>query len=207
MTTKFTRIAILIIIGMATTFSKCQKGILGCANTVYSFQIGMRVYPDNSTVQIGDTIWFELDIPTNFTDIVSDKTINYSGAKNLGTIVGFVNYSIVNNPISAANSFYTILVKGTKVDNPQTDQIREYLFDEQNGRYLFKLGIVTKETGIYGIGVGNAQNVYRASDKCAKAFFNIILQDTHQHYYLNPNINSSNSDTTKPSGTYYFKVY
>lgn len=106
----------------------------------------------------------------------------------------------------SAGSFSTYLLEGTKIENPHVDQIREYLFSEVNGRYVFKLGIIPKRRGTFGVGVGNAQNVYRASDKCTKAFFSIILKDTEHHYYLNPNINSSNTDTTQPSGTFYFKV-
>lgn len=162
----------------------------------------MKIYPDNSNFQINDTFWLELNIPTNFTDIVLGKTIDFRGAQNFGTIVGFVDYSKFNNPIAAADSFSTYLLEGTKVDNPQVDQIREYLFSEVNGSYVFKLGIIPKRKGTFGIGVGNSQNVYRTSDKCTKAFFNIILQNTLQHYKLNPNINSSNTDTTKPSGSY-----
>lgn len=206
MATKIYTVAILLLIVMTTTFSTCKKGGLGCANTVYNFQIAGKIDPDSDSIKIGDTLWISLNVPENFTDIFSNKIINYSGAKNLGTAVGFGNYSILNNPTPATNSFSIILVEGKKVDNPNTAQIREYLFEENNGRYIFKLGIVTKETGVFGIGLSNAQNVYRTSDNCTKAFFNIVLQDTHQHYYLNPNINSSNTDTTKPSGSYYFKV-
>jgi hypothetical protein len=207
MATKFYTFIILFTIVISTTFSTCKKGgDIGCANTIYNFQIGMMAYPDIDNIHIGDTIWFDLNVPTNFIDITSNTNIEYSGAKNLGTAMGFANYSILNNPIPAANSFSTILLEGTKVDNANTNQIREYLFKEENNRYLFKLAIIAKETGIFGIGPSSAQNVYRASDNCTKAFFNIILQNTHHHYYLNPNINSSNSDTTQPSGSYYFRV-
>lgn len=207
MATKDFTLAILLITAMATTFSTCKKGGLGCANTVYNFQIAGKIDPDLDSIKIGDTLWISLNEPENFTDISSQKIINYSGAKNLGTAIGFGNYSILNNPTPAANSFSTVLVAGKKVENPNTAQIREYLFEENNGRYIFKLGMVANEAGIFGIGLSNAQNVYRISDNCTKAFFSIILRDTHQHYYLNPNINSSNTDTTKPSGVYYFKVY
>ena len=72
--------------------------------------------------------------------------------------------------------------------------------------YVFKLGIVPQQSGIFGIGFSNANNVYRKSDKCTKANFQIILENTRHHYYLNPNINRSNFDTAKPNGSYYFKV-
>ena len=48
-------------------------------------------------------------------DISSQKIINYSGAKNLGPAIGFGNYSILNNPTPAANSFSTILITGKRL--------------------------------------------------------------------------------------------
>jgi hypothetical protein len=192
---------------MVSTLSTCKKGGLGCANTVYNFEIAGKIYPDKDSIHIGDTVWLELNIPTNFTDITSNQIVDYSGAENLGSAIGFGEYSVINNPAPAANSFLDVLVKGKKVDNPDIAQIREFLFEEQNNRYVFKLGIIPKEKGIFGTGFSNAQNVYRNSDKCTKAFFKINVENTRQHYYLNPNINSSNFDTTKPSGSYYFKVY
>lgn len=197
----------MLVVAFTTTFSTCKKGGLGCASTVYNFQIAAKIHPDLDSIHIGDTIWIELNTSTNLTDVTSNKIINFSEAENLGTAVGFGNYSILNNPVPSANSFSTILITGKKIDNPDTLQIREYLFEERNNEYIFKLGIVAKEMGVFGIGLSNAQNVYRSSDQCSKAFFNITLQDTHQHYYLNPNINSSNTDTSKPTGSYYFKVF
>ncbi|MBD3750709.1 MAG: hypothetical protein IE931_14575 [Sphingobacteriales bacterium] len=207
MATKIYTITILLIIVLTMTFSTCRKGGLGCANTVYNFQIAAKIRPNLDSIHIGDTIWIELNTSTNLTDVVSNKIINYSGAKNLGTLIGFGDYSILNNPVPSANNFTTILIKGKEINNPNKLQVREYLFEEQNDRYILKLGIIANKKGIFGIGLSNAQNVYRASDECSKAFFNIILQDTRQHYYLNPNINSSNTDTIKPTGSYYFKVY
>lgn len=188
-------------------FSTCKKGELGCANTVYNFQLFADVFPDKDSVHIGDTIWLEVNSTTMFRDINSNVVVDYSHAMNLGSAIGFGEYSIINNPIFAANSFRDILLTGSNVNNPNIEQIREYLFSEQNNRYVFKLGIVAQQPGIFGIGFSNARNVYRESDKCTKANFQIILENTRHHYYLNPNINSSNFDTTKTSGIYYFKVY
>lgn len=100
MTTKIYTVAGLMVISMTTIFSTCKKGGLGCANTVYNFQTGMKIYPDKSDFQINDMFWLELNIPTNFADIVSGKTIDFSGVQNFGTIVGFVDYSIFDNPIA-----------------------------------------------------------------------------------------------------------
>ncbi|MEP7229638.1 MAG: hypothetical protein ABI691_05270 [Ginsengibacter sp.] len=204
MATKIFVVAALFFIAITTTFSTCKKG--GCANTVYNFEIGVKAYPDRDSIHIGDTLWVEINAPTTFTDLVSNNDVNYAGAANLGSAIGFGEFIGRDSVRESANSFEYLLIKGYNVNNPFVSKIREYLFMEQNNFYLFKLGIIPKEKGIFGIGFSNAANVFRANDGCTKARFNIFFQNTHQHYFLNPNINSNSADTTKPSGSYYFAV-
>lgn len=192
---------------MGSTFSTCKKGGPACANTVYSFEMGARAYPDRDNIFMGDTLWIEINTPTSLTDIATNNVIDYGGAENLGSAIGFAQYSGKDTIIDAANFFDYYLIAGVQVNNPQVSKIREYLFVQRNNNYAFKLGIIPKQKGVFGIGFSNAANVYRNFDKCTKASFQLFFENTHQHYYLNPNIKGSNFDTTKPSGSYYFKVY
>jgi hypothetical protein len=206
MATKIHRVAILLFIAITTTFSTCKKGGLGCANAIYNFNLDIRAYPDYAEINVGDTIWLEITSPQDFTDLVSNVKINYANAANLGSAIGFGEFIGRDSVLNAANYFDYKLIDGIKVNNPFVSKIREYLFIENQNQYLFKLGIIPKQTGIFGIGLSNAANVYRKNDKCTKANFLINFNNTKQHYFLNPNINSSNTDTTKPSASYYFKV-
>ena len=206
MATKYFTIGILLCITIASIFSTCKEGGLGCANAVYSFELGIKANPDFDVIHLGDTIWLEINSPTTFTDIASNSMVNYSGASNLGSAIGFGQFIGKDTVKEVANLFDYKLLNGIPVNNTFVSKIREYLFVEQQNQYLFKLGIVPKQKGIFGIGVSNAANVYRKNDNCTKANFIINFVNTKQHYYLNPNINSSNTDTTKPSGSYYFKV-
>jgi hypothetical protein len=206
MATKIHRVAILLFIAITTTFSTCKKGGLGCANAIYNFNLDIRAYPDYAEINVGDTIWLEITSPHDFTDLVSNVKINYANAANLGSAIGFGEFIGRDSVLNAANYFDYKLIDGIKVNNPFVSKIREYLFIENQNQYLFKLGIIPKQTGIFGIGLSNAANVYRKNDKCTKANFLINFNNTKQHYFLNPNINSSNTDTTKPSASYYFKV-
>ena len=205
MATKTLTLAVLLIIALASIFNACKKQ--GCANTVYNFQIGVKAYPDIDNIHISDTVWFEINSSSTFTDLVSNNNVNYSNAVNLGSAIGFGEIIGKDSIRESANSFSYFLVNGINVINPFVSKIREYLFVEKNNSYLFKLGIIPKIKGVFGIGLSNAANVFRTNDKCTKASFKLFFQNTKQHYYLNPNINSSNFDTTKPSGSYYFKVY
>lgn len=183
----------------------CGKKGIGCANTTYDFEIGVKAYPNKASIHLGDTLWVEINAPTRLKDIATNTIVDYSGATNLGSAIGFGRI-ITNTVAASANSFNYNLITGVQVTNPNISQIREFLFVQSNNNYVFKLGIIPKEKGVFGIGFSNAANVYRGSDKCTKASFKIDFENTPQHYYLNPIINSSNSDTTKSSGSYYFKV-
>jgi hypothetical protein len=206
MVTKFSTVSLLLLITSATIFSTCKKKF-GCDETVYNFEICVKAYPDKDSIHIGDTIWIEANTATIFEDMPSGKMIDYSGAENLGSAIGFGQFLNRDSVIPAAGSFDYFLLKGVSVKNPNTTQIREYLFTEESNSYLFKLAVIPKQLGTYGIGVSNAANVYRKSDKCTKALFVINFCNTKQHFYLNPNITSLNTDTTKPNPSYYFKVY
>ncbi len=206
MATKFLSISLLLAVAMISTFSTCKKGITGCAETVYSFQMDIKAYPDIDSIHTGDTLWLEVNSPATLQDNISNRLVNYSGAENLGTAIGFGQFKNDSTTV-AANFFDYKLVLGIPINNPNINQIREYLFIQTNNNYAFKLGIVPKYKGTFSIGVSNAANVYRKSDNCTKASFVITFKDTKQHYYLNPFIKSSNIDTLNPSGSYYFKVY
>ncbi len=56
MATKIGRTLLLAIIAMSCMYSTCKKGIGGCADTVYSFELGIKAYPDKDSLQIGDTL-------------------------------------------------------------------------------------------------------------------------------------------------------
>lgn len=196
---------IMALIYVTTVYSTCRKTIFGCGEESRSFQINAKIYPDKDSIQIGDTMWLEVDAPTTLKDGFSGTMIDYSGAANLGTLIGFGECSIIGISKNAANFFDYYLVAGRKIDNRNPEQIRAYLFDEKNNHYVFKLGVITKQKGIYGVAFGNAANVYRNSDKCTKAGFTINLENPNHHYYLNPNFQSG----ALPAGgeNYYFKVY
>ena len=187
MRTKIFNGAVLIIINMAIFFINCTPKF-DCANTNYSFATNIKAYPDLDSIKVNDTIWLEYNTPTQLTDIVTNKIIDYSQAGNLGIGISYLELigGNFNDPgaIPAANFFDNILVIGTSVQNSQTDQVREFLFTETSGAYQFKMGIVPKKKGLFSIGIGDAANVYRKNDACTKAFFSITFKDTNQHLYL-----------------------
>jgi hypothetical protein len=156
-------------------------------------------------VKVGDTIWFEINEPTTLEDGISRTMIDYSGAANLGSAVTFNRLSSTNEFTErAAGKFRILLNKGVQTRSIDSSFAIEYLFSEVNEHYLFKIGIIPKDTGTYGLIFSNAANVYRKNDQCTKASFSILFENTNQHYPLNP---FYTGDTTIRGGDYYFKVY
>ncbi|MEO9020948.1 MAG: hypothetical protein ABI237_13145 [Ginsengibacter sp.] len=212
MATKIYTITLLLFVAMATTFSTCKKGGLGCANTVYNFKVIASTYPDNDSISIGDTIWISADFPKTLLDLNSNSNVGFIGAANLGTALSFDIFTggSISNPGTkyAANNFNYLLFMGDSVSNPLAERIREYLFKEMDNSYDFKLAIIPKVVGTYAIAISDAANVYTRSDKCTKAAFEIDFANTHQHLYLYQN----NRPGYQISGyeemhMYCFKVY
>ncbi len=149
-TNRLVLIALILAVTIINPTCQCEKTV-GCAETVYSFEMGVRAYPDEDSVNLGDTIWFEISEPVTQVDIISGKTVDYSGAENLGSSLGFEKLDSNQFTIKAANYFDYILIKGKEIPSIDPELFKEYLFAEENRFYLFKLGIVPKESGIYGI--------------------------------------------------------
>lgn len=200
-----------LIISYLGIWASCNRNF-DCRGTIHSFEAFYRAYPDADSIRIKDTIWIELRTSTQLKDLTSGKIIDYSGAGNLGTAISYVEMTggDLLNPgvIPAANDFDNILINGSSVQPLRPEQLREFLFKEENGMYLFKVGIVPKRKGIFVIAPGNAANVYQKSNTCRKSNFKLTFKDTDQHLYLyeqkRPGYVLSDSDR---GHLYAFKVY
>ncbi|MEO6638535.1 MAG: hypothetical protein ABIN25_09670 [Ginsengibacter sp.] len=195
---------LIFLLFAMTLFSLQCKKRFGCADTVYNFEIGVKAYPDIDSITVGDTIWMEVNTSDVLKDVSTNKIIDYSKTENLGSVVSFQQLYNDSFNVKALKKFKQMLVKGQEaVSTMDPDLFKEYLFDDINGLYQFKLGIVPLDTGVFRILFSNAANVYRKSDRCAKASFTINFEKTNQHYYLYPEFQGSPNDK---SGIYYFKV-
>ncbi len=195
------QISLLFILAFFVQQSSCNKN---CVETTYNFELPVKAYPDKDTIKVGDTIWVEINSRTDFLDKSTNKTINYAGAANLGSAIGFSFRDTVNKKwVDAANDFKFSLLKGLNTNSSNINLYREYLFSEEAGYYVFKLGIMPQKKGLYSFLLSNSNNTYRQNDKCTKANFTIIFRNTNQHYYLSP---SYSGQTNLEGGDYYFIV-
>ncbi len=185
--------------------STCKKK-LDCRESVYSFEIGIKAYPDKDSINVGDTVWLEVNETTVLTDGQTGRSIDYRGAANLGSAIGFQALSSVSGQftVEAVQKFSFLLVQGVEVINRSPSLYKEYFFAEVNGRYIFKLGVIPRQSGVFSIVFSNAASVYQKNDNCTKANFTLNFKNTNQHYYLNPNFQGGPPPV---GGDYYFKVY
>ena len=195
---------IVLLLGLTIlSANTCKKS--DCAQSVYSFEAKAKILNAADSINIGDTIWLEINCPVSQLDQATGQTIQYSNAANLGTALGIGELVSPTAPVYAANDFKYILEKGFLLNNPNVAAIREYSFAENFSRYEMKLGIIPKRRGVFSIGLTNASNVYRNNDKCTKASYRIYYADTDQHLYFIRQIFG-----TEPDGgaraTYCFKV-
>lgn len=190
----------------------CGKLGRGCADTKFSFQTGIRAYPGLDSIHIGDTVWFEANVPTSLTDIKTNQLIDYSGAVNMGTYISldqFTGGSIADPGTTyAAGEFKLVLLTGNESNNKLPERIRSFLFIESGKQYSLKFGIVPQKKGIYIASIGNPSGVYRKSDACTKAGYNINFINTKQHLYLYQNNRPGYViQGLELTNTYSFKVY
>lgn len=200
MVIKLSTVTIVAFLYMVTVFATCRKD---CSRTDYSFEIAAKAYPDLDSIQVGDTVWVEINQPVSLKDLNTNTSISYSGAVNLGTNIGLQEIlGTTPQIINAATDFSFRIIYGTEVNSANSDLFKEYVFTESNNMFLFKLCIIPKRTGVFRINLGNAANVYRANDKCSKASFVFNFKNTNQHFYLYP----GGYSTPTGGSTYYFKV-
>lgn len=188
MATKVKIVIGLLIVHMLTCYTTCKRD---CYDQNFSFSITNKIYPDKDSIQVGDSIWVEIDVPTTLLELTGNKEVDYSGAVNLGSGIQFLKLGKGNvqtgNATPAAMAFETHLEVGTVVDNSQTPfakKTKEFLFVEMGGRYRFKAAFIAKEKGDFMIAPSDAAGVYRSQNRCDKAGFMNTIADTDQHLYM-----------------------
>jgi hypothetical protein len=77
--------------------------------------------------------------------------------------------------VAAANDFENIVLNGSSLQSLNPEQVREFLFKEENDMYLFKVGIVPRQKGLFLMGPGVASRVYQKNNSCRKSSFKLTL--------------------------------
>lgn len=173
----------LLFYSSCCIFANCNKN---CITASYSFKIGVRATPDFDSINIRDTIWLDINEPTTLMSLQSGNQINFSNATYLSAEIGFQEVLSATQFRNAANDFEFKLIAGSGITSTNPQLLKDYILLEQNGRYIFRLGVIPKTIGVYRLVFVNAANVFRNNSNCEKASFQFDFQNTNQHFYLYP---------------------
>lgn len=181
--------------------SSCYKN---CLNTTYQFELPVKAYPNIDSINIGDTLWFEINESVILKN--SDgNMVDYSGAENLGTVIDVQKIDSINKLfVESVNNFDYKVERGKEI--MRTNLYVEYAFSELNNRFFFKVAFIPKEKGIFRIGVGSSNNTFREGDKCSKAKFTINFKETNSHDYYIRLVNPNAPVNVLVTNNYFFKV-
>ncbi len=161
----------------------CKKLRIDCTQVKYDFILPVKAFPNKDLINIGDTIFLEINENVSFIDSKSGQTINFNGAENLGSALGFQKYDSVSKNWSDAVSLFSFyLIKGVELKVTSLDI--QYRFIEENGAYVFKLAVIPKQKGLQRLVFSNSNNTYQKTDKCTKANFTINFKETNHNRHL-----------------------
>ncbi len=189
----------IIAIAMAVAIiNGCSKP---CNEPDYSFSITESFSPEKDSINVGDTMWLVSETPVKMQDITTQARIDYSGAANFGSTLQVIDISKTQSTeIGAVDSFTYIKVIGDIFTDEKISptKVKQLSFNEINGMYKIKIGIIAQKKGAYILFVGNAANIYRTSSpKCGKASIEILNNNVNQHLFLYEDLYGSLSDFDK----------
>ena len=179
---------ILILMSFVSFVLSCGKG-KDCVGSSYAFTSDTYVYPVKEQVKVGDTIWFENEIGWQLKDLVTGQTVDYRDAENLSFMVSFLKLGKgdILNPggEDAQDLFGAVYKAGDSI--PYTSQlVKAFKFVRSSTNTFYqKVGFIVKAPGNFMLFIHNPSGVYRSSDKCTKASYNLPFSATiDKHLYL-----------------------
>ncbi len=198
------------LLGVVILNSGCPKP---CIDANYSFAVNLQITPDFDSIKVGDTVFLTSSFPTTLTDQASGQTFDYSKSTGIGNTLA-VSKLPQGDTIAAdaVFNFDYISINGRIYNDrniPRPDGVQQLTYEEINGNYFLKVGLIPKQRGIYILGLGDGlSNGRKKSRSCEKASFNVSINNTTQHFYFLTNWKPDIvlNDFGKKHG-YAFKVY
>ncbi len=179
---------LMIFIAFTVAIVLCSCPSKVCFDANYSFNVNSSIKPDLDSIHVGDTIYLLSSFPSTLKDQNSGQEINYTEATNIGSDLRIGRLEDGNPiPVDAVADFNYVSVNGRIYNDKNIaspNGIQQLSYQEINGMYLLKIGVIAKRQGIYALGVGNGLSTGRKGGRgCEKARFNVTLDNTAQHVY------------------------
>ena len=200
-------VALLVALSSGSIIS-CNKF---CQPDQHSFNGGLAsVVPNQDSIHVRDTLWFSCTLPLNYQYLRGGSdisTYNLSGATNVITDIHLTVPLGFNQQTGAIDSFLFVPGIGGIQTNPLAPHAAKTIsFIEQNGNYVFTVGIVALKKGIYFLVV---VDIYQAMKNCDKISVVITMHngDNHLHYLKDIYYGGGPIAPIDSTHGYCFKVY
>lgn len=200
---KCLKLPVLVIFPLAlVSVSSCKER----SSYAYTFKHPFKVAPVQNTYNIGDTIYFEIDLPVDMEVLVKEEKKNEFFYKTFHLPFfdfpdGQIDCYEINQvgseytKLPALNAFTRVPHFGSLVNNDNTALV--YRLEKSNGGQRFKVGFVCNQSGTFYF---NPQTYYR-DPKRGNAPADLDLSPEVDYDYLsaidypvNPNANGTNNN-------------
>lgn len=176
----------------------------------YTFPVTAGFTPEQDSIRVGDTLFLVSEFPTALVPLGGQQPVDYSGSTGIGSTLNLLRLESGRTSTPAVASFEYVNVWGriyNSTDIPSPERVQQLRFEENDGKYKLRVGLIPKEPGIYSLIVGNGLSNGRFfGDRCLRAAFQITVDNPNPHmHYL-----KTHTDTPLeqiPRIHYLFKVY
>ena len=157
-----------------------------CANGGYAFTVKSEWSPQREVYNIGDTIFLNSTFSKTLLDVIGNFNVDYSNAKSIGGNL-FIHEmdSVQHVVLDAVQKFNFIQQVGIVLNNPQqANRIINVSYFETSATYIFKMGIIPKNKGLFAIFISNLNSQGIIGKNCTNAGFTNTLTNSNKNLNL-----------------------
>ena len=192
-----------ILLCIIVVISGCDKP---CNEPDYDFSVFESFSPERDSMNIGDTLYLNCEIPKMEKDNNTGQVINFSNLGNLSDHLLITDISKFFAPKrEAADSFSYINIYGKIYsDNNGAKQLQ---FMETDSSYRLKLGLILLKAGLYVFTIPDATGVYRNGHlKCGVGNYAVLNTNVDKQLYLFEDLWGAIISTYDRNRSYCIKV-
>ncbi len=161
---------ITLLIAFVLTSTSCHKKKY--CQRYYIFENPTSIYPIQSSYNIGDTLWYELDFTNDIKDVTTGEIIKLENFDFMRNFIDFERLhdsttTVVGQEANSGNAFDYIVEKGQIVDQYSTGP--EYKLAYYDNSYHLKIGVIMKVSGRFSSRIIFEDNI--TSHHISKAIF------------------------------------
>ena len=177
----------IVLFGLININTECNKNRPAPPVFKYQFEEKVSVTPYQLNYHVGDTIFFELDVPgKKFYDSKSNATVFFDSASfNMGVYINLV----YNNPYIGDGPFASFIfprgVSAYTTSYSGTTQAFLTTGCSQTADYTVRVGAVLTQKGVFTIGAfcNSLQNCFNGYATNAQLRLSLDVPDTHKDFY------------------------